>query len=681
MTAMATSKRGRDETAAARLAAANELSRAADPLERRRAQEVAATLGRAAADVAWRGLTDPDTLVRETAIRTAAEVVSPLRLLDGVASEANSVLRTACIEALKRKGPAALPALRKGIQSSDQDLILFSLQILGSLGEEAAPLLVPFLKHEDLNIAQAAIDGLGELRSRQAVGPLLELLNGDIWLRFAAVLALGKIGDSRATLDLLALIDDETTGAVALDALGQIGDPSAVPGLCRALATEDRYPQRDSILLAVASCLGADAHPPEIEPEIAQALEGEGLGRYLAETVRSPRPPLRAAANRLIRALAPGSVRSALVEHLDDPALSGATVSWYAALPAAAGAQSILTAAVRHERPLVRASAYRVLGGRPEAWGETLLFDGLKDADPDALASVVRALARRRAVGAFPRLLPLLFHESETVRTRTLEALPSLARPEDVETVRERVRDAQAHDELVSFVELSRRLDSSRFADLWIERLANAPADLLRVLLRALGEAGDVAARPHILPFLEHPSSAVRTLAVESLSQLPAGEELGRELHRRLLVDRECTYALVKALGRLGYAPAAKDLEALYERAAPLEKVAVLEALGEIGTPHAAQFLKHELDSRDRERRRAAATALARHFLAPNVALFRRLARSDDWALRNTAAWALGEARLPESVAVLERLVEDPEEVVARTARAALEKIETPEAP
>jgi HEAT repeat protein len=102
--------------------------------------------------------------------------------------------------------------------------------------------------------------------------------------------------------------------------------------------------------------------------------------------------------------------------------------------------------------------------------------------------------------------------------------------------------------------------------------------------------------------------------------------------------------------------------------------VAILEALGAMQTPVAERFLKTELESMDRERQRAAATALSRNFREGNLALFARLARSQDWALRNTAAWALGEIGGEESREVLRSLVADPQEVVARTARAALER-------
>lgn len=659
-----------------RLQAALEFSRSPDPLLRRRALENAARLGARGADILWNGLVDPEPLVRETAIKLGASRLPGPRLLRGVASEANSVLRTACIEALKLKGPGALPALKKALASSDPDVVLFTLQILGSMPEpDSAPLLLPYLHHEDLNISQAAIDGLGDLRSRRAVGPLLGLLGGDLWLRLAAVIALGKIGDPRATLDLLGVIDDDTLGTTALEAIGRIGDPGAVERLTAALVAEDRYPQRDEILTALGECLKPSNVPAGARG--SEAIRSDAFLRYLAEALTAPRPALRAAANRFVRSYSLQPLYAALVDHLDDEALSQDTVSFLAALPSEPATEEVLRAALQHARPGVRAAALRILGLRTEPWGDRLLVERLADPDAEVLAATVRALARRRPAGVFGKVLPLLFHVSEGVRTRALEALPVLADPADVDQVRDLLRSTQDLEQRIIYVELSRRLDRARFVEVWLELLPGASSELLRVLLRALGEVTTPEIRPHLLPFLDHPAHAIRTLAIESLAHGSEADVLGPELHRRLLTDPDCTYYLIRALGRLRYRPAAEDLEGLYERAAPLEKIAVLEALGAMETPAAARFLKAELDSKDRERRRASATALARHFREGNFALFARLAKSDDWALRNTAAWALGEIHRAEARAVLRRLTDDPEEVVARTARSALEKLGT----
>ena len=668
----------KDGPAAQRLAVAREWCRDADPLVRGRGLELAARLGRKGHDLLWAALEDRDAATRQAAIRLAARKLPAALLVEGVASEANSVLRTACIDALRLKGPSAVPVLKRATESEDPDVVLFTLQILGSMPEEeAAPVLLGFLAHPDLNIAQAAVESLGDLKCRRAVGPLLELLEGDLWLRFAVILSLGRIGDSRATLELLKLAADESLGTTALEAVGRIGDPSAIEPLCRELVREDRYPQRDAILSAAGECLArAGSEAPRLrDPELTAAFRKEPFRRYLRECLVSEDAGLKAAASRLVRAYGDASLYPGLVEHLDDPALAAETVSFLGAVSGADGVEALLRAAAAHARAGVRSAALWVLGLRTEAWGDAIITAALADADPGVLASAVRALARRRPPGTFGKVLPLLFHASEVVRTRALESLPYLAQAPDVDLLGRLLEETPAGEELLGYVEVSRRLDREPFVARWLARVPGAPTDVLRGLLRALSEVTGPEVAARLKPLVEHPEPSIRTLVIECLAHPENAAEVGPALQARLGTDRECAYYVVRALGRLRWVGAAADLVAFFPKAGPLEKVAVIEALGAIGTPAAVRFLEEELKGRDRERRRAAAAALAKHHREGRLATFVRLARAEDWALRNTAAWALGEIGSATGVPVLRKLTSDPEEVVARTARSALEKL------
>ena len=53
---------------------------------------------------------------------------------------------------------------------------MFALQILARIGDPAAaPAVLPLMRHPHPNVAQAAIEALGRLASREAVPALLEL--------------------------------------------------------------------------------------------------------------------------------------------------------------------------------------------------------------------------------------------------------------------------------------------------------------------------------------------------------------------------------------------------------------------------------------------------------------------------------------------------------------------------
>ncbi|MBZ0237269.1 MAG: HEAT repeat domain-containing protein, partial [Deltaproteobacteria bacterium] len=165
------------------------------------------------------------------------------------------------MDALARGGPRSVPSLVRVLDSSDDELVMFSAGTLArSRDRSVIPHLVRLLEHRDPNVVQTAIDGLGFLRARAAVPPLLGLLQRDAWLRLGAAQALGEIGDVRAVEPLARLLEDEDSWMIAAEALGKLRSLRAIAYLADALfrASELDFdvPLR---ALARALCRSADA--------------------------------------------------------------------------------------------------------------------------------------------------------------------------------------------------------------------------------------------------------------------------------------------------------------------------------------------------------------------------------------------------------------------------------------
>ncbi|MCS6963800.1 MAG: HEAT repeat domain-containing protein, partial [Thermoflexus sp.] len=126
---------------------------------------------------------------------------------------------------------------------------------------------------EDTMVRQAAAEALGELGDPQALPVLFRAQNDDDpRVREAAAEALGKLCNPRAVPMLLqALQEDDDPGVrrAAAEALGELGDPQAVPSLLQALQDVDPGMRR-----AAAEALGKLGDPQALPP-LLQALQDE----------------------------------------------------------------------------------------------------------------------------------------------------------------------------------------------------------------------------------------------------------------------------------------------------------------------------------------------------------------------------------------------------------------------
>src|SRR4051812_5192559 len=193
-------------------------------------------------------LEDESAVVRERAIRLATRYVEPHVLGELVADEANAIRRNAAITALERQGPYAVPHLRTMLVRPDVDVVMFALQMLSRIGDPLAVHgVLPLVRHPDPNVSQAAIEALGQLRHREAVPTLLELLGSDLWLQLAAIDALGEVGDPAAVGPLLALVPDSMAAEPAVIALQRIAAPESLEALLRKLVVVREQSIRDAL--------------------------------------------------------------------------------------------------------------------------------------------------------------------------------------------------------------------------------------------------------------------------------------------------------------------------------------------------------------------------------------------------------------------------------------------------
>ena len=202
------------------------------------------------------GLKSDNKTIRLCAAEVLGEIADPRAvqpLIEALSDEDNSVCKYAALSLGKLKDRRAVSPLLAALRSkdkkvqnntavawyepSDEEVQASTIIALGDLGDNnVVEFIVPFLRSENRELVYAATHALGELRSKVAFQPLLEMLNNPVtaaWMGHFAAVALGKIGDTQAFDPLITALCDKDVmiRIAAADGLGYLGDLRALPNL------------------------------------------------------------------------------------------------------------------------------------------------------------------------------------------------------------------------------------------------------------------------------------------------------------------------------------------------------------------------------------------------------------------------------------------------------------------
>jgi HEAT repeat protein len=209
----------------------------------------------------------------EEVVREALEGISELGeasippLIAALRHKSWSVRRNSA-KALVRLGQASLDAIVEAMYSDDEDVQFWASEVLTEFGEEGLDRFLEILEKGSQANRSCAIAAIGKIGSARAVPALVEQLGDESWaIRRAASDALWEIGSS-AVPSLKKALDHKSSDVQfwAIQALGEIADPSAVPALVKKVKKATGEEERINIIKA----LGEIA-----DPKAAATLIGE----------------------------------------------------------------------------------------------------------------------------------------------------------------------------------------------------------------------------------------------------------------------------------------------------------------------------------------------------------------------------------------------------------------------
>jgi HEAT repeat protein len=220
-----------------------------DPSLRREAASMLAEIGGdESLDRLERLLRDRNSGVRDAAQnsiiilggRTAISKMLPLLTIE------DPGIRNAAIDILRKIGIDGTDILHDVAKDSNDNIRLFVLDILGSIGShESLGTLIEGLYDANPNVRNAAVISLGELGSEESFEHLKKLINDEEWIRFSVIEALARISHEGVVPFLLEELvrrsNDEITMCAILETLGKIGSPDSVRPLIGMLEKADDY--------------------------------------------------------------------------------------------------------------------------------------------------------------------------------------------------------------------------------------------------------------------------------------------------------------------------------------------------------------------------------------------------------------------------------------------------------
>jgi HEAT repeat protein len=155
-----------------------------------------------------------------------------------------------------------------------------SSNLLVNIGTPAIPALLPYFKHENMDVRKLALDTVGLICNKIAVPPILECLNDpDENVVVAAVEALGNIRDASSIPHLAMAYECYPFARVVIaEAFGKIGDSSASRFLV-SLLRNLQNPEGEDLLITFAVIEALAAVGDEQSLEVIVPLIKESTGK------------------------------------------------------------------------------------------------------------------------------------------------------------------------------------------------------------------------------------------------------------------------------------------------------------------------------------------------------------------------------------------------------------------
>src|SRR5437879_4443851 len=197
------------------------------------------------------------------------------------------------------RDPRAVGPLVEALHDEDRAVREAATTALRKIGPPAAPALIVALQDPNGNVQEAAVAILKDVAPPEAVEPLIGCLTSKNWIvRMHAAKALGSIGHPAAFEALEKAVTDLSVRPYAVDALGKLKDPRAVPILIDVVAGKNRPANARRVPVCGDESGALDVEEMEVQIFAVGGLAEIGDDRAIQPLIRALKDTrLRAAAS------------------------------------------------------------------------------------------------------------------------------------------------------------------------------------------------------------------------------------------------------------------------------------------------------------------------------------------------------------------------------------------------
>jgi len=467
--------------------------------------------------------------------------------------------------------------------------------------EEAVPELKNALKHENWRMRTHALLAMGKTRDKSLIPIILETLKNDVHIsvRNCAVIALAELEAGSAVPYLLTLLESDhvvpkekkVAQKPLIEAFGKIKDPRAVSPLYELL-----FSKRGTLRRTVTESLIAIGDP--------------SVSHLLLKNVSKIKE------HRLERNVA---------EILGELPVSGAE-------------QYLLDLPESPDR-ISRIAGITALGKIRSQKASPLLIKFLETGEKEMVEHISEALVQIDSPDAVEPLCALLTKKNPLIAMTSAHILSKMSAGPIPEAVYALFENNPLINGPAAYTLGRKKYEKA--LPLIRKRLKDPGQSGQDEMARALGWMGDRESVPLLISIAERKSRHGSAGAIWSLGQIKAREAVPVLLKLLDQRDPQLTPRIISALGNIRDRETAGPLIRLYYETGRGYSLLIADALGNIGGPEVIEFVKDNIDSNDKARKRAGGHALSQMRDKVFVPYFITLLDHKDRLIREYAMRAL----------------------------------------